>query len=50
MPAREMLFCNTMTLRLSDPLALSAGAAARLMLAAVLLALLWGAVLWARAA
>lgn len=34
----------------TDPLALSAGATARLGLAAVLLVLLWGAVAWARLA
>jgi len=34
----------------TDPLALSAGAAARLAWAAVLLAVLWGAVAWARLA
>ena len=32
---------------LTDPLALAAGTGARLLLAAVLLALLWGGVLWA---
>ncbi|WP_372623863.1 hypothetical protein [Falsiroseomonas sp.] len=32
----------------SDPLALSAGAALRLLLAAGVLALLWAAVAWAR--
>ena len=48
--AEEMLFCNTMMLRPSDPLALSAGTPARLVLAALLLALLWAAVFWARAA
>jgi hypothetical protein len=35
---------------LSDPLALSAGTGARLLLAAALLAVLWGGVLWALAA
>jgi hypothetical protein len=34
----------------TDPLALASGTAARLLLAAVLLALLWGGVLWALAA
>ncbi len=32
---------------LADPLALSGGAAPRLLLAAAVLALLWGAVAWA---
>jgi hypothetical protein len=32
---------------LTDPLALAAGTGTRLLLAAVLLALLWGGVLWA---
>jgi hypothetical protein len=46
--------CNVITVampfpRLSDPLALSAGAAPRLLLAAGVLALLWAAVAWARA-
>ena len=45
-----MLFYNTMIPWLSDPLALSAGAPARLLLAAVVLVLLWAAVFWARAA
>ncbi|WP_160936582.1 hypothetical protein [Teichococcus coralli] len=45
-----MLFYNIMTPRLNDPLALHAGTPARLALAALLLALLWTAVLWARAA
>ncbi|HWL80269.1 MAG TPA: hypothetical protein VNR89_04905 [Roseomonas sp.] len=45
-----MLSYNTMMLRPSDPLALSAGTPARLVLAALLLALLWAAVFWARAA
>lgn len=38
------------SLRNSDPLALSAGAGARLLLAAGVLALLWAAVGWALAA
>lgn len=38
------------TLPLADPLALSSGALARLALAALLLALLWGGVFWALAA
>lgn len=39
-----------MTFRLTDPLALSAGAASRLVLAAGVSALLWAAVAWAMAA
>lgn len=35
------------SLLLTDPLALAAGTGARLLLAALLLALLWGGVLWA---
>jgi hypothetical protein len=38
-----------MRLPLRDPLALSSGAAARLLLAAGVLAALWGAVAWALA-
>ncbi|WP_277755245.1 hypothetical protein [Teichococcus oryzae] len=41
---------DRLSLLLADPLALSAGAGARLMLAALLLAVLWGGVLWALAA
>jgi hypothetical protein len=37
-------------LPLSDPLALSSGAAARLVLAGCVLAALWGAVAWAMGA
>jgi hypothetical protein len=39
-----------MGLDLTDPLSLAAGLAARLLLVALLLALLWGAVFWAMAA
>ncbi len=48
----EMLSRNSMSLSplLADPLALSAGTPARLVLAALLLALLWGGVAWALAA
>jgi hypothetical protein len=35
---------------LADPLALASGTASRLVLAALLLAVLWGGVLWALAA
>ncbi len=38
-----------MRLPIPDPLALSSGAAARLLLAGVVLAGLWGAVAWAMA-
>ena len=45
-----MLSHNIMSWPLTDPLALSSGAAARLLLAGVVLAGLWGAVAWAMAA
>ncbi|MDQ1078735.1 hypothetical protein QE401_001261 [Pseudoroseomonas cervicalis] len=45
-----MLFRNAMSFRFPDPLALSSGAGARLALSLLLLALLWGGVVWARGA
>lgn len=47
---KGMLCRNAMSFRFSDPLALSAGAGARLVLSLLLLALLWGGVAWARLA
>ena len=48
--ANAMLYHNAMPFRLTDPLALSSGAAARLALAAAVGAVLWAAVAWAMAA
>ena len=45
-----MLWYNVMIWRLTDPLALAAGAGARMILAAGVAGALWGAVLWALAA
>ncbi len=45
-----MLSHNMMSWSFPDPLALSAGAAARLLLAALVAAGLWAAVAWALAA
>ena len=45
-----MLSSNTMAFSWTDPLALSAGTGARLVLAAAVAAVLWAAVLWAMAA
>jgi hypothetical protein len=45
-----MLHHNRMSYRLSDPLALSSGAALRLVLAAGVAVVLWAAVAWAMAA
>lgn len=51
LPSRAwMIWYNIMSWPIPDPLALSSGAGARLMLAAAVSAALWVAVLWAMAA
>jgi hypothetical protein len=45
-----MLYNNIMSWTLPDPLALSSGASARLVLAGLVAAAVWGAVAWAMAA